>query len=218
MTDGISTTQRVLKFFAGWPIVGRLWEVPKSALREAAREVGLATAYGTMPFWFLPLISPFFLSGTLSTWRAFSNGELFIYSAALVGPVVYMTTKRHGRFRVPREVDDRENESQLTYIFPLGTSAINFAIVICVLSGFVFALQRIGGKLSAKVGLVPNETGIVWLSVGIAVLGTMLLFSVTSYRNMLENLDREHGDTISRSLANEEDETFDAWQESKRHD
>ncbi len=210
-----SKAHAVLRLISGWPLVGRLWEVPSDALKEARGEVVSATIYATMPFWFLPLIGVFVFLQRPSVWSGLVNGELFVYAATLVGPLAYIITKRHGRFRVPRDLEEGEEEGLLSYPFPYGRPSFYAATIICVLSGLVFTLQRLRSLDQFKNVDFINEDGLVWLSILVGALATLLLFCVTAYRNMLDSLEREHSDKISDALKNDEDTAYDQWMERK---
>jgi hypothetical protein len=204
----------LLSRLKGWPLVGRLAEVPKDSLREARDEIASATFFGTMPFWFLPIVGWFIFLQHPSVWTSIKNGELFIYAASLVGPLAYIITKRHGRFKVPKR-DDGDEETPLSYPFPYGRSSSYLACIICVLSGAIFSIQRMRDtEVFSKVAFI-NEGGLVWLSVIVFLLSSLLLFCVIAYRNMLESLDRKHSDIITNSLPTQEQTLFEEWLERK---
>jgi len=196
---------------AGWPIIGRLWEVPSDAIVEARREVISATFYAGMPFWFLPTIGSLIFLQRPKIWEGLANGELFIYSAALIGPLAYIITKRHGRFKIPEEIDGDLEDRGLSYLFPYGQAITYFSSFLCIMSGLIFVIQRFRSLDQLKNVQIINETGLIWLSAFVAALSTFLLFCVTAYRNMLESLDRKHSDIISSSLKKVEDTTLNEW-------
>ena len=204
-----------LKRFSGWPIIGRLWEVPPEALKEARAEVVSATFYSTMPFWFLPVIGSVIFLNRPSLWSGVNGGELLVYAAALVGPLAYIITKRHGRFKVPDDIEEGNSESELSYPFPYGRASFYLASLLCIMSGLVFTIQRLKSLEQFKGIPLINEAGLVWLSLVIAVFSTILLFCVTAYRNMLESLERKHSDRISLALRGDEDRTYDQWLDRK---
>lgn len=202
---------------AGWPIIGQLCDVPTEALREARKEVVSATIYATMPFWFLPLVGSIVFLKAPNFWTGVENGELFVYGSTLVGPLAYIITKRHGRFKVPSELEDNEErETPLSYPFPYGQTSFYLATLLCIMSGFVFTVQRLKSLSEFKNIDFINETGLVWPSVFVALISTILLFCVTAYRNMLEELDKSHSDKISKALPRQEAATFERWMEVKR--
>jgi hypothetical protein len=68
--------------------------------REAWIELCVTTFFSTMPLWIMPLLGPIifktdvsFADHALSTIK---GGELFVYCAALLGPLIYIITRRYG--------------------------------------------------------------------------------------------------------------------------
>ncbi|MGP1283365.1 MAG: hypothetical protein ACTS1X_10350 [Parasphingopyxis sp.] len=201
-----------LRRLDGWPFVGKLWKVPPEALREARKEVFYSTLFSTMPFWF-PVVGLLIFTGRSNFWDTISSGGLFIYAAAILGPLGYIVTKRHGRYRLPADIDDDDDKAALSYRFPAMQETFYFASFICILSGVTLTIQRFAG--GGPTDSLVNETGVAVLSVVVALLATFLLFCVTAYRNMMEVIEREHSDTISSSLKLEADNAFDEWLDRK---
>lgn len=201
-----------LKRFAGWPLVGRLWEVPPSAMKEARKEVLSATFYSTMPFWF-PIVGLLIFTGRPRIWATIVDGGLFIYAAAILGPLGYIVTKRHGRFKVPTEIDENEERSSLSYRFPAMQETFYFASIVCILSGVALTARRFIDPGASQ--QIINETGVAILSIIVALLATFLLFCVTAYRNMMEAIERQHSELISSSLKTDTEHAFDEWLDRK---
>lgn len=206
--------RRFLDMFAGWPMIGRLRDVPADALKEARDEILSATFFATMPFWFLPLIGMAIFSEPPQLVAGLQGGELFIYAATLVAPLAYVIHKRYGRFAVPED-EGNEEPTPLTYPFPYGKSFSYAVILICIISGVVFAIQRVEAIESLRKLRFINTSGLLWLSVIVFAIATLMLFCVTAYRNMLESLQERHSKRISHSLIQQEDDTIREWQTKK---
>jgi hypothetical protein len=177
-----------------------------SDLMNALYEVSSATFFATMPLWFLPTIGRFFFAGPTSLSDALKTGELFIYSAALSGPLVYIITKRYGEFSPWKKPGGPS--FPLTISFPYGGLFVTFSAVMCIVSGFAFAiLQNPVFETEADLARF-NPSGIISLSTWCFWLSTAVLYCVTAYKNMLEQ--------AGRAAAGEEDKFVDAWLEQKQ--
>ncbi len=205
---------RFMKLLGILPIFRRLHEVPKEALVEARTEIVYATFFSTMPFWFLPIIGGIIFLERPSFWAGIVGGELFIYAATLAGPLFYIITKRHGRFKVPSGDDDTE-DTPLTYAFPEGMLLTVATVIICILSGVIFTLQKLKDIKALENIEIINESGLVYLSIFVFLFSTAILFCVLAYRNMLEALSEEHTEKINQSLSDAEDRTMADWIERK---
>jgi hypothetical protein len=148
--------------FKGWPIIGRLWEVPPDALKDAREEIFSAIFWSTMPFWILPILGTVIFSQPLNFVDPISNGELFVYSATLLGPLAYVIHKRYGRFRAPTDGESGEGEP-LSYTFPYGKTFSYVVAISCILSGVVFSIQRMKDIEALKNVKFVNEVGLFWL-------------------------------------------------------
>lgn len=167
-----------------------------------------------MPFWFLPIVGGFIFNQKTELLEALRSGELFVYAATLLGPLAYVIHKQYGRFRAPSEEDGDEGQP-LSYIFPYGRSFSWSVAICCILSGFVFSLERLE-ELPQLGGLkLVNESGVLFFSFVIFLFANITLFCVLAYRNMLESLAQRDSDRISRSLPDEESETLQEWLESR---
>lgn len=201
---------RFLSKISGWPIVGRLSEVPHDSLVEAKDEIVSALIFSTMPFWFLPIVGGIIFLEPPQFLSALAGGELFIYSATLVGPLAYVIHKRYGRFKAPKE-DPDEPDTPLTFPFPYGKTFSYLVIIICILSGFIFSIQRVRSIPALRNIHIINEDGLLWLSIFVFFVAHLVLFCVTAYRNMLEGLAGKHSERISRALQVQETEAYDEW-------
>lgn len=204
----------MLSKLKGWPIVGRLWEVPPDALHDARDEIVSAIFWSTMPFWILPILGIVIFAQPADFLGPISNGELFVYSATLLGPLAYVIHKRYGRFRAPRESEDDEGEP-LSYTFPYGRTFSYVVAMSCILSGVVFSIQRMKDIDALKHIKFVNDDGLFWLSVASFFVANLVLFCVLAYRNMLKGLEQKHSENISGALKRDEDRAIAEWSERK---
>lgn len=196
------------------PLVGRLREVSKGALSEAWSEILTTTIFAAMPLWF-PLLAGIIMVEAPNPYEALGKGELLIYAATLVGPLAYILTKRYGRYETPAK--DGGPVRELSVAFPYGRLCVIVAMLICLASGFVITLQKLeSAKILAGIKLI-NPFGLTIFSILVFVLATMLLFCVSAYRNMIEELDKpSNSEEITSALKKSEDEAFAEWLRKQR--
>lgn len=198
------------------PLVNRLKEVPPEALREAGAEIGITTLFAAMPFWF-PVVGRIFLQDPPDIFEGFTNGELLIYAATLVGPLAYIVTKRYGKYVAPSDTEEQE-DVPLSYPFPNGRLSVTLAMVICIISGVVITLTRIQGTDALKGIKLLDPTGLAISSVVLFLVSTLLLFCVSAYRNFMELLAQSHSTKISRAQSDEEEAMAEAWRAKREQE
>lgn len=79
------------------PLLGRLGEVPNEAKKNALYETFTTTLFATMPFWILPVLGFFIYTPRPGLDEGFQKGEGLIYASTLLGPLIFIITKRYGR-------------------------------------------------------------------------------------------------------------------------
>ena len=136
---GQDALNKVLQWIRWLPVVGRLVDCSYENLRLAFYEVFATILFATTPIWLLPTVTPLFLNVPLSLQQTISTGELFIYSAALAGPLAYIITKRYGSLEFPTE----GRSISLTISFPYGGAFVIFCIVMCMISCVAFTVLRL---------------------------------------------------------------------------
>ena len=165
------------------------------------------TFFATMPLWFLPTIGRLMFNQEVPFEEAVKSGELFVYSAALAGPLIYTITKRYGNFSTNFGRSEGRMFS-LSISFPYGIISLAIAGIACVLSGFAFTFLKNPAFTNPHDLSRLNFRGIVILSWVIFLALNLVLFCVTAYRNML--------DDVSRSNVGQEDEFLQRWIENKK--
>ena len=181
------TLKHVRRYFSLLPVFGRLIDCSTEQLSSALQEVVLTILFATIPVWFIPMISWFIFTDPPNYFSFIKTGELFIYSAAFAGPLVYIISKRYGKFSLDKS---RTHRFPLTISFPYGGLFIFFATGICLICGFSFALLKTTKIESTFNSIGLNEHGIVYFSTLCFGLTVMVLYCVTAYRNMLEDVGR----------------------------
>lgn len=184
--------QRVRAVLSRVPIYGQLFNSTKDSLAAAARELFLATLFSLFPIWFYPLM--LWIGGVpfLETVKSFVvQGELYLISAALLGPFVYATTKTYGQ----NDGDGRSNESDSetqgfpriwSLQFPYGPWFSVTSILVCCAAAILFGILRAGKH--AVAGAEPYEEATLVTSAVLYVFTLSCMFCVLVYRLNLENI------------------------------
>ena len=196
---GASVVRRFMRYI---PFVGRLVECNLKDLWQAFVEVVIATVFSTMPLWFLRLLGPMFLKAPTNS-DAIRTGELFLFSAALVGPLVYIITKNYG------EREESEKSSFLRYriSFPYGSGFVFFCVFICIISSFAFSVLRNPLFKEDQLRTIINYEGVIDLSWWVFWISVAVFFCATAYRNSIEH--------IGESLRSDERDFARQWEQRK---
>lgn len=172
----------------GWiPLLGELPNSNKASVIAALKEIGFSTAFSTVPIWFFPLFSAVFLTtgATLgeNIYASVSQGDLYIYAASLVGPLIFAITFNYASWGDDRPSPGASRLGKLTFAFPYGTWFFIISLIICVSAGMCFGLLRFSttGVIAARL----NKDNLFYFSVFIYLFSTFCLFCVSVYRNEL---------------------------------
>ena len=183
------------------PIYGPLTTSSGAAVRASTVELATTTIFSVFPLWFYPIVTKLVYNDPLlKNMLAFvSSGEFFLYSAAIVGPLIFLITKRYGEFE---PADDRTEgfPRKLTIQFPSGYSFIISSILICIFSAFLYGLIRTDDSVSGTSLSDPDTRNLFWASVGIYVFSLSCLFCANVYRINLENTPNRFGKDTRRLL------------------
>jgi hypothetical protein len=193
--------QRGLHLF---PFIGEFRKCSREDFREAWIELCVTTFFSTMPLWIMPLLGPLifqtdisFVKHLLST---ISGGELFVYCAALLGPLIYIITRRYG------EISREEEKFSIVIAFPHGLAFVLFSALICMFAGFSFSLMKNPVLISHEQVIKFNLSGIFWASIIVYVLSLYCFFFASAYRNAMAGFVR---------TTHKDEDTFAAEWESR---
>ncbi len=196
----------VRRVWRATPLVGRLGEVPSTERRQALYETLTTTLFAMMPFWVLPVLGYFLYQPKPGLDAALRKGEGLIYAAALLGPLVYVLTRRYGRFNLLSS--ERKVASPLSMSFPYGGLFVTITALSCAVAGFAFAsMQRSGAGI--------DQNGVRLLSWIMMIGATLIFFLVTAYSNMLDGLEKEKSEMIVEEQPRQENEFLDDWMKAK---
>jgi hypothetical protein len=202
---------KIIKIFSNLgrkvPLFGQLLDARKSSIKSSARELIIATIFSTLPIWFFPIIISQALEGTPGIldqiFRSVERADLFIYSTALVGPLIYSITKNY------IELDQTSKEGifgKISFEFPYGMSFIVISPIICMFAAFCYGLSNLSTFDNFE--LIISKEFITFWSITIYLFSLFCLFAVSVYRAELEN--------VSKSMTSDEQDFLKKW--SSRND
>ena len=187
--------------------MGRISEVSNEAKKQAFFETATTTVFASMPFWLLPLLGYFLFTTRPEFADGLRHGEGLIYASVLLGPLVYVITKRYGRFNVKHG----ETLTPLSISFPYGGLFLIITALTCCIAGFTFALAK-GADLPQTAMDRGGAQALSWMLMGGA---TIIFFLITSYSNMLEELEENRAETIIQEQPREETDFLKNWLDNK---
>lgn len=196
----------------GTPLFGQLGKVSKAQLLQAFYETSVTAILSSLPIWLMPLLSNF--GGRASTLdESILKGEIFIYSAALVAPLIYVITKKYGEFEGKGE--NSNFSFRLSMIFPYGMGFVLIAFLMCAISTYSITQLR---SLDINLLTSENKVSITWWSYVTLAITYILFFLICAYRNMLDDILRTAGKLISNEQRQEENDFSADWQRAKLDD
>jgi hypothetical protein len=167
----------------------------RPSFKEASKEVAITVGTATLPIWFFPLMGLILFSPTRSFHLledSVSNGELFLFSTSLVGPLIYIL------FRV---YDPQETSFKAKYrtslVFPNNLLFAVIIFLICITAAAVFGLQKINPNFSAS---TISKPGYIILSAIMFIVAVASLLVATKSRNELV------GESPTQQMREEEDD------------
>lgn len=184
-------------FLTQIPIYGQLLNSSKGSLTAALNDLFITTLFSLLPLWFYPIIAKFgFGTPFWSTVKSFVNGgELFIYSAALVGPLIYAITKKYSE---DMEEDEQDSTSAVGVFpkirsiqFPYGVWFVLISILVCCFAAIFFGIMR--ANSSASLPVQPDEDALFVVSGFLYLFTLSCFFCVSVYRLNLENTPKAFG-------------------------
>jgi hypothetical protein len=176
--------------FTGVPIIKDLSRCRRSDYGEAAKEVAGSFLLALIPVWLgavvLALVPNVSVAHYVSEF--FVSGEALLVSTALIGPNIYVATKKYGSFK------------DFSIHFPQAWFLTTVSSVICMITAAIFGTQRVYVQLSSA-GKEPifDPTVMFRLSLAIVVITVLALYLVTVFRNYAE------GGAASRMHSDEQD-------------
>lgn len=183
------------------PIYGQLINSDRKSMRAAFYELGVATIFSLFPIWFYPIVMK--VSFQHSFWSSadafIRNGELFLFSSALVGPLIYSITKKYGVDESDEADSDGNSEVSNYRIpriksiqFPYGFWFVFFSIIICIFASIFFGFMRVSPTGFPSMNLDRNT--LFNVSILMYLFTLSCYFCVSVYRLNLETTTEVFGE------------------------
>lgn len=147
-----------MKILTNIPIIGDFKETSLDNHKGAMWELAYSIMISTMPLW-VAMIAMELIESGYTFYQLLQNGELYIYSATTLAPVIYLVTK------------DRYNSQK----FPSRHLYTMIVWIIAILSTIIITMQRV-----KNLDLSTN-----WISgsIGIYLFSIFILYTVLVYNN-----------------------------------
>lgn len=207
--------------FALWgfqrtPLIGRIALAKRSSLKASLIETIIGTLFSTLPIWFFPLVISNMIKGSPSTgelmYNSVKRGDLFIYSAALMGPLIYTITKNYAQLADEKSSDRTSDNAgpveetasvfgRITFEFPYGAAFVITAILVCMVAAISYGISNLSEFPNS--GLTLSSEFLVRSSFYVYIFSLVCLFSVSTYREELS--------TLSKNLPEDERDFFKRW-------
>ena len=189
------------------PIYGQLVEVRGRSFRDGFKELLVATIFSLLPLWLYPL-----LLATLSdqpfgdaVHSSIVRGELYLYSAALVGPLIYSVNKSYGLGVDTTSEQTDSGHNRLSNImslrFPYTGLFSVISVLVCTLAAAFYAWMRADEQ--GIMSLPLNESRTLGLSLYLYIFTLSCMFCVLVYRLDLED--------VATRLRDDPDDLLDQW-------
>lgn len=158
----------MIKDFLTWcirhfPFISGLPECRFDDLKSAFKELTITLSISMCPLLIWIFIGTYILDGRVVEvfYESIKNGELFLYAASVLAPIIYIAIEEPRSARAP---------------FPTKPSHVGFTVLILVLCASVFGFQRSGKPLSGEIA--------VRVSIYLLVFSIILLYLALVYRYM----------------------------------
>src|ERR1043166_343107 len=161
-----------------YPLIRDFKNCTRSDFAEAAKELSVLIVFACMPVW-LGIIFSFVSKAekSISTFvlEFLASGEALLISAAIVGPLIYIITRKYG-----------ELPTSLTIRFPQGWLFVVLIAIICAIAAALFGFDRVFKPEGPHRGTLYNEQAMRGFSFCILTLSVTIVYLVSVLRNYLD--------------------------------
>lgn len=180
-----------VRLFRSIPLFGELVDTPPKHQKSAIKEMLWTTVLATLPIWFFPIAAWVLFRNAPSVvdgiWSSISQGDLYLYSAGIVGPLMFALTTSYGEWDTESATAGRIG--RFAILFPYGTWFITISFGLVSISTFFFGFIRYNS--TGQIETVLNSDLLVQLSIWIYAIANMAMLLVIAYRNRLQNFVAE---------------------------
>lgn len=186
----------LVRIFSKIPLFGGVIEAKSKSRLSACSELAISTIFSTSPIWFFPILASTFIGNSPGFFDNFlssvNQGDLFIYSSALVGPLIFAITKNYAAWGSENPSPNASRFGKLTFEFPSGKWFFLIAVAICAIAAICFGLLRFSNMGLITVNIRSDNMLIAsgWLY----VFSLICLYAVSVYKNELEDFSNEPGE------------------------
>ena len=183
------------------PFVRDLLRCRRQDYTEAAKEVFATVLLAALPVWLGAVILMLIPRASVGHYveEFLTSGEALLISAALVGPSIYIITKKYG-----------DLPKRLTIHFPQGWFLVLLWFVVCMIVTAIFGAQKIYAQVAegGKGQALFDESLMQHLSSIILVVAIASLYIVTVFRNFAE-------DGAAVEMRSDTNDFLREWEEEK---
>lgn len=179
------------------PIYGQLVNASSRSIKEATTDLITATLFSLLPLWFYPIISKFaYGTDFWPTVKSFvGGGELFLYSAALVGPLIFSITRKYGERIQDTDATDGGDHStfprKYTIQFPYGIWFVLVSALVLGFAAYFFGILREASLTT--VARPPNSENLLMVSGFMYIFTLSCFYCVSVYRLQLDSTTEQFG-------------------------
>lgn len=187
------------------PVYGMLFKSSPKALREALTDLVTATLFSLLPLWFYPIISK--IAYNTAFWQTVKSfvggGEFFLYSAALVGPLIFSITRKYGEWQTGDDVDVAGGNPfprRYTIQFPYGIWFVLISVMVLGFAAYFFGILREASH--APSNRQPDSEALLLVSCIMYLFTLSCFYCVSVYRLELDDTPQQFGED-TRDLMDE---------------
>jgi hypothetical protein len=187
------TKEFATKLLTKLPLLGGVFEAQAKSRRAAFTELAFGTIFSTLPIWFFPILASSFINNSPAfsdnVYSSINQGDLYLYSSALVGPLIFAITKNYASWDGDNGSQNASRFGKLTFEFPSGMWFFLISIGICTLAAICFGILRFSnmGLLSAQI----KGDNMLTVSIVLYIVSLVCLYAVSVYKNELENFSAQ---------------------------
>jgi hypothetical protein len=162
-----------------YPLIKDFRNCTRDDFVEAAKELFVLVVFAGMPVWLGIIFSALSKEKSVNVFflEFLSSGESLLISAALVGPLIYIITRKYG-----------DLPAAFTIRFPQGWLFVVLIAIICVITAALFGFDRVFRQTSIEHGhsSVFDESSMRAFSFGVLSVSVLIVYLVSVLRNYLD--------------------------------
>jgi len=177
------------------PIIRDLKRCRRSDFSEALKEVFNSFLLALIPIWLGAVVLLLIRSASFLQYVSdfFTSGEALLVSTALIGPNIYIVTKRYDSFR------------NFSISFPQAWFLTVVSFVLCMITAEIFGSQRVYAQFNPTPKEALFDADLMFrFSLVIFLITAVALYLVTVFKNFAES-------GAASEMRSDEQDFLDAW-------